>query len=252
MFEQSLIQLGLTYTQSAVYEVLLKNGPLPAGKIAKKTAFKRGLVYKILEDLVKTGLIQKIEEKEKVAIFEVKHPMELRDFAEKKQQKANDAKMALEGILPAIISQFNLVSQKPGILFFEGESGVEQVINDTLSSKSTIYTYADMEEVNQHNKKINSDYAKKRDRLKIDKKVLLVDSEYTHELLKTYQKTNLNVRFVKNVPHFATVMQIYDNKVSYVTLDEKKMIGVIIQDPNIFLMHKALFENMWANATASN
>ncbi|MCK9379118.1 MAG: MarR family winged helix-turn-helix transcriptional regulator [Candidatus Moranbacteria bacterium] len=44
MFEQSLIQLGLSYTQAAVYETLLKNGPLPAGKIAKKTAFKRGLV----------------------------------------------------------------------------------------------------------------------------------------------------------------------------------------------------------------
>lgn len=249
MFEQSLIQLGLTYTQAAVYEVLLKNGTLPAGKIAKKTDFKRGLVYKILDDLVKAGLVQKEEEKGKVAIFEVRHPMELRDFAEKKQQKARDAKLALEGVLPAIISEFNLASQKPGILFYEGIDGVEKVINDTLSSKTMIYTYGDMEEINRYIKKINADYAKKRDRLKIDKKVLLVDSEYTQKFLKSYQKTNLDIRFVKNAPHFATLMQIYDNKVSYVTLAEDKMMGVIIQNPSIYFMHKALFENMWENAT---
>ena len=248
MFEQSLIQLGLSYTQSAVYEVLLKNGPLPAGKIAKKTAFKRGLVYKMLDDLIKHGLVQKEEEKGKVAVFEVKHPLELRDLAEKKQQEAQDAKIALEGVLPAIISEFNLVSQKPGILFFEGEKGVKEVINDTLSSRTTIHTYADMEEVNRYIKKINAEYAKKRDRLKIDKKVLLVDSEYTKNFLDKYQKTNLDIRFVKNIPHFATVMQIYDNKVSYVTLAKDKMIGIIIQDANIYAMHKILFENMWESA----
>jgi sugar-specific transcriptional regulator TrmB len=248
MFEQSLIQLGLTYTQSAVYEVLLKNGALPAGKIAKKTEFKRGLVYKILDDLMTAGLVQKEEEKGKVAIFEVKHPLELRDFAEKKQQKARDAKVALEGILPAIISEFNLASQKPGILFFEGENGIKEVINDTLSSRTDIYTYADMEEINKHIKKINAEYAKKRNRLKIGKKVLLVDSEYTQEFLKKYEKSNLDIRFVKNIPHFATVMQIYDNKVSYVTLAQDKMMGVIIQNPSIYFMHKALFENMWENA----
>jgi len=248
MFEQSLIQLGLTYTQSVVYETLLKNGPLPAGKIAKKTSFKRGLVYKILEDLAKTGLIQKNEEKGKVAVFETKHPLELRGFAEKRQQEARDAKLALEGVLPAIVSEFNLASSKPGILFFEGEEGAKQVINDTLSSRTDIYTYADMEEVNKYMKKINAEYAKKRDRLKVEKKVLLVDSEYTHKILADYQKTNLDIRFVKNTSHFATVMQIYDQKVSYVAMSEKKMIGIIIQDPNIYAMHKVLFESMWANA----
>jgi len=248
MYEQSLIQLGLTYTQAATYEVLLKNGPLPASKIAQKTEFKRGLTYKILEELIKFGLIQKEEVDKKVALFQAKHPNELREFAEKKQQEAKDAKNALEGILPAIVSEFNLASNKPGILFFEGEEGIKKVINDTLSSKTTIYTYADMEEVNRHIKKINAEYAKKRDRLKIDKKVLLVDSDYTKEFLKSYQKTNLDIRFVRNIPHFTTIMQIYDNKVSYTTLSKDKMIGIIIQDQNIYLMHKVLFENMWENA----
>ncbi|MCK9379116.1 MAG: hypothetical protein M0P97_03145, partial [Candidatus Moranbacteria bacterium] len=120
------------------------------------------------------------------------------------------------------------------------------------ASRTEIYTYADMEEVDRHIKKINTEYAKKRNRLKIGKKVLLVDSGYTKEILQSYQKANLDVRFVKNVPHFATIMQIYDNKVSYVTLEEKRMIGVIIQDPNIYSMHKILFENMWENAKNNN
>ena len=42
-------------------------------------------------------------------------------------------------------------------------------------------------------------------------------------------------------------MQIYDNKISYLTLSDKEMIGVIIEDKYIYKMHKDLFEYMWKN-----
>ncbi|TAN58360.1 hypothetical protein EPN15_01360 [Patescibacteria group bacterium] len=59
MFEQVLTQAGLTENQALIYEILVKNGLMPAGAVCKKTPLKRGLVYKILDELTEIGLVEK-------------------------------------------------------------------------------------------------------------------------------------------------------------------------------------------------
>jgi sugar-specific transcriptional regulator TrmB len=61
MYEQSLLQIGLTKDQAVVYETLVKKGPSPASRIARKTPFSRPLVYKILGELVEMELVDKKE-----------------------------------------------------------------------------------------------------------------------------------------------------------------------------------------------
>jgi hypothetical protein len=46
-------------------------------------------------------------------------------------------------------------------------------------------------------------------------------------------------------PHFQSVMQIYDNKVSYITLTDDYLVGIIITDQYIADTHKYLFESLW-------
>ena len=43
-------------------------------------------------------------------------------------------------------------------------------------------------------------------------------------------------------------MQIYDGKISYISLSEGQMIGTIIEDQAIYKMHKALFDFTWSRA----
>ncbi len=243
-----LQQLGLDNNQILVYEYLLANGSSRASTISKNTPLKRGLVYKVLDELEEIQIIEKNEPEGAVAVFEPLHPSALKGLAESKTRQAQNTQNLLESEIGHLVSMYNLANNKPGIEFYEGVEGIKKVINDTLTSKTTIYTYADAEKVNEYIPKINEEYAKKRDKLDLNKKILLVDSEYTHNFFKTYKTSNLDFRFVKDVPHFATVMQIYDNKVSYVTLSKEKMIGIVIQDQNIYQMHKALFESMWNNA----
>ncbi len=244
--ENSILkQLGLDANQILIYEYLLEASASKASIIAKNTPLKRGLVYKTLDELVELQIIEKDDPEGAVSIFTPLHPSALKSLAESKVRQAQNTQNHLDSDIGNLVSMYNLANNKPGIEFYEGLSGIQKVINDTLKSKTTIQTYADMEQIEKYIKKINDEYAARRDRLDLRKKVLLVDSDYTHKLLAGYKKTNLDIRFVKDVPHFATVMQIYDNKISYVTLSEKKMTGIIIQDKNIYQMHKALFENMW-------
>jgi sugar-specific transcriptional regulator TrmB len=248
MEKNILQQLSLTENEALIYETLLQNGKQKASQIQKKTPLKRGLIYKNLENLEKKGLIVREDNNQKVSTFTPIHPNVLKGLAEQQVKQAQEAQNLLQDELGSLVSMYNLANNKPGVEFYEGLDGIKKVIYDTLTSKTTIYTYADMEQINKYIKKLNAEYATKRDGLDLQKKVLLVDSAFTHTFLKEYKKTNLYVRFVKNVPHFATIMQIYDNKVSYVTLSTEKMIGIIIQDKSIYEMHKALFKNMWDNA----
>lgn len=251
--------IGLNYTQSLVYEILIKNGPLPAGKIVTKTPFKRGLIYKTLDDLLKMDVIEKTEPEHSIAIFQAKHPLSLRNLAEEREQKAKDAKLALDGMISSIISDYNLVSGRPGVLFYEGLNGVKKVLDDSLEAKTEIYTYADMELVVKYIDKTNKEYMKKRSRLGIKKKVIMLDNDFTREYLKNYSsKASVLKNYytelteIKLIDHklfsFSPIMEIYDNTISYVTLEEKNKIGVIVKNKEIYQMHKSLFEFNWKNS----
>lgn len=244
-----MIQIGLNYTQSLVYETLLKNGISSARSIIQKTPFKRGLIYKTLEDLEKMDLIEKMEEKQKIALFQAKHPLALRALAENKEQKAKDAKLALDGMISSIISDYNLVSGRPGVLFYEGIDGIKKVLDDSLESKTEIYTYADMEVVVKYIDKINKKYVKKRSKLGLKKKVIMLDNNFARQYMKNYYNEVTEVRYIDHkLFSFSPIMEIYDNTISYVTLEEKNKIGVLVKNREIYQMHKSLFEFAWNNS----
>ena len=241
-YSQTLTQAGLEPNAALVYEVLLQNGPLPAGKIHQKTPLKRGLVYKILVDLVGLGLVIKKLDVGKVAVFEPGHPLKLKELAEIKEKQAKQAQNALEGVLPQLISEFNLAAGKPGVRFFEGREGVWEVLKDSLTATDEIYSYADVESVVKYIEEINNKYVAARERLHIKKKVIFIDSPFSRKYYSNYYRDVTDLKFIKaEAPPFESVMQIYNNKVTYVTLTPEKMIGVIIEDVHIYTMHRYLF-----------
>ncbi len=245
---QTLVAAGLEPDQAQVYEILLKSGPLKAGKIAQKSPLKRGLVYKILDELVSLGLVIKNEPSGKVATFEPAHPLKIKEFAEAREAKLKTAQLALDGIIGQLTSDYNLALGKPGIQFYEGKEGVSRVANDSLGSKTEILSYLDNEAINKYIPDINKDYIQKRNRMKIAKRMIAVNSQYVRDRAKQFNKSTTQIRVIEKGYPFATVMQIYDGKVSYITLDNKKMVGVIIADPHIYQMHKILFDFTWTHA----
>lgn len=250
MYEQVLSRTGLTNDQALIYEALLTHGTLPASKVSAFVGLKRGLTYKVLGELVELKLVEKREDEGEVAKFEAAHPLRLKDLIETKSREAGDAGRMLHGVLPRLISEFNLVSGTPGIQFFEGENGVKQVSEDSLAipKGETIYSYIDNEAVNKYIAKINEAYVKKRERLGIKKKMITIDSPYIRERVRKFNREITEVRVISGKYPFSTVMQIYDDKVSYLVLDDNKKIGIIIDDAAVARMHKALFEYMWTTA----
>lgn len=246
--EKILIEAGLSEEQAAIYSALLDKGPLKAGSISSWTGIKRGLIYKVLDQLENMGLVSKKGGEGTVAVFAPEHPSHLSEMMERKEKSLALAKETVSFSLGALSSKFNLLSGKPNVQFYEGKEGVKRVLEDTLlvPPGTEIYTYADIEAITKYIPEINKEYSDKREKLTIKKKGLVLDTIKAREIIKDYHTDVTETRFIKSdTGEFETVIQIYENKISYITLKNDSMIGVIIEDSSIYKIHKAIFETLW-------
>lgn len=246
-FTQQLVRTGIDYQQAVLYEILLTEGTLKAGALAKKAPFKRGLVYKTLDELIMLNLVEKKEPPNKVATFTAVHPSALSQLIDAQLKEKESAQKTLIQHMGDLASLYNLANGKPGVEFFEGKEGVEKVLNDTLNQTGEIYTYADIEAVDNNIKSINHAYVAKRESLGIPKKALILDTPFARKIMKDYHARVTTTRLISNedAPPFRSVMEIYNGKIAYITFEKDLLVGMIIQDEAIYKMHKYLFEFMW-------
>ncbi|MCC7160255.1 hypothetical protein IT399_00800 [Candidatus Nomurabacteria bacterium] len=245
--ENILMQAGLSEEQSLVYQALLDKGPQRASDLSKWTGIKRGLIYKVLEQLESMGLVSKNGGIGTVATFSPAHPSLLLSNIERKEKEIALNKEILLSSIGSLSSKYNLILGKPNVQFFEGEDGIKKVLADTLTSKTEIYAYSDIEAIFKYIPEINKEYVAKREKLKLKKKGIFIDTPEARQLLTDYHSEITENKFMKqDALSFESIMQIYDDKISYITLSPNKMIGVIIEDPIIYRMHKYIYEFLWS------
>src|SRR3989338_7963701 len=239
--DEILQSIGLSPDEITVYEYLLTNGARPAGDVSRQTSIKRGTAYNVLSDLVARGFARQVEGENKVMRFALEHPSKIKEILEGQKVKQDEAARSFETALPALTSRWNLVYHRPAVTYYEGTEGVKCVLDDSLTTTGTIYSYADLEAIAKHIPDINKRYVAKREEKQIKKRGIAIDSPSAHEFLKDYHTGITETKLIKSAPvAFQSVMQIYDNKISYLTLNPQSKIGIIIEDPQIALMHRSL------------
>lgn len=245
-YQETLKQAGLTAAQAEVYETLLKYGEQGAGLLTKKTSLKRGLVYKVLEDLIGFGLAEKTEKTGEVARFIAKHPAHLRELVSQRQKELKDAELVLDGLMPSLVSEFNLISGHPGVSVYEGDEAMERVMGDSVTSHTDIYSYVDPESIDKYFGAINKKFLRARKEQFINKHLLVVDSPTIRSRYTKEKYAFTEVRVIPKAPEqFPVALQIYDKKISYLVLLPERIIGVIIEDPYIYALQKFLFEQLY-------
>jgi HTH-type transcriptional regulator, sugar sensing transcriptional regulator len=234
-----------------VLDFLLEKGENKARDIAKATPHPRGVVYKALEDLLDLKLVEKIENPREIARFKAVHPRKLEEILEEKESELAQSKKLFEGILPQMISSYNLTLNKPGVRFYEGAEGMQKILDDTLTSKTDVLLFLNKEALLQEEKfkEINEEHKKKRERSGIKKKIIRVGQKPENTFLENnagqYGQLTEIKYIEKELPAFKASVQIYDNKISYQIIDGKNIVSILIDDKNIYEMQKALFEIAW-------
>lgn len=246
MHTQILESFGLTKKEAHVYEILLKNGPMPLLALTKKTPYKRSDLYNILESLVQWELLN-VEEKMKKKWYSAVHPSRLEDMSVDQEREVKKNKKLLGDILPDLTSLYRMGNNKPGVRFFEGREGFQEALFDTLQAVETIYTFSNSEAVEKHVGDINAKYQREREKRGISKNILLLDTPSNRERVQNMSRSKYTTyKFLpKRLAPFQTALQIYNNKISYFTLRNNNLVAVIIEDPDIYKMHRNFFEFLW-------
>jgi sugar-specific transcriptional regulator TrmB len=251
-YTKEITDTGLSKEQAVVYEILLKLGMSPASAITKaipsSTTFSRPLVYKVLEELIGLDLASKSEETGKIAKFTPKHPVAIAKVIDEQKERIERTKKQFLTTSGKLSSLFNLSVGKPGVQFYEGEDGVWEVLMDSLSATEEILSYADLEAISKYIPALNAEYSALREEKNVKKRGLVIDSTEARKFLKSYDGKVTHTKLIsasEDFSPFQTVVQIYDNKVSYITLTDEYLMGIIITDQYIANTHKYLFESLW-------
>ena len=246
--EKILIEAGLSEEQALVYGTLLDRGPMRASALSTWVGVKRGLVYKVLEQLEAMNLVEKKGGEGTVALFAPLHPSRLLDIIEARAKSILLTKETLTYSLGSLSSKFNLLSGKPNVQFYEGKEGAIHITKDLPTNSKEILSYMDSQKVTELLPELNDEHIKQRAKLDIKKRMIITDTDFSITRARSYNKEITHAKISTGIPSFPSVIQIYDNKVSYLTLSPEKIIGIIIEEKNIADMMRLMFEMNWINA----
>jgi len=243
--QQTLLEHGFDPSEAEIYVILQQNGELDVPAVLQKTNMSRASVYDSLNFLYSKDLIEYRKDGRR-AFYKPAHPNQLFGLLEQKKRESALLNKEMEQSISDLTGMYNLSQNKPGVRFFEGKEGFREALYDSLNAQETIRTFVDLDAVAKYVEDINVEYVKKRQKQEKSKKLLILDTPSSRAYLKRQGPDQTDARFLpKNMNPFRTGMQIYDNKISYFTLRKDNIMAVIIDDPDIYQMHKSIFDFLW-------
>ncbi|MBA4336804.1 hypothetical protein C0416_03460 [bacterium] len=256
MLEGILKKIGLNAKEAHVYLSLLELGSQPASVIGKKASINRSTTYLILDSLISKGYVNE-HVRADVKYFAAADPQVIVQNLEQQEHSINENRKDFVTLLPDFYALTNPLSIKPKIRFYEGEEGVKRAMNDTLNSTEPLCSWSAFDswlKAGPTLSKYIKDYAKLRvEKYKIPIKVIVPDTPDVRKyLLEQYppilakKDPLMEIRWVpKDVPIFHNETNIYDDKVSIVSLAKNELLGVVIESHEIAKLHKAMFQMAW-------
>jgi sugar-specific transcriptional regulator TrmB len=246
MNEQLLTQIGLTADQAKVYRSLIGSGPVPARKIIQNTGLKRGLAYKVIDQLIDLGLVEKEEGAGKVTVFSPAHPERLKKLFREKEEAFQTIAASLVEDINRLASQYNLVAGKPGVQFYEGVGGMKEIYNDILATGQDFYLIRSNYEPTYKEEMLPTveNFIKKRVKKGIHVVALTPKDEKYAEASKLEEKDKeilFDRTWIDQKSYQAPVeIDIYANKVAMLSFGQE-LIGTIIESPQIANAMRDLF-----------
>lgn len=251
MIIEALKKIGFSEKEAKVYIQLIHLGAQPASVISEKADINRTTTYDIIESLTKRGIISSIK-RGGITYFKALDPKELLNYLERekvehtKKLEAEQAEITL--LLPALQSLENPESTKPKVTFYEGEKGMRQAYEDTLTSSETILAYANVEDMHKGLPNFFPDYYQRRGvEKKIHIKCIAPDNEVSRERHRHDKKENREMILLPTDKYeFSPEINVYEDKVLYASWREK--MAIIIKSQEIADFHKKMYKLCWQAA----
>lgn len=246
MINEALKELNFSDKEITVYLALLELGEAKAGEIAKKANLNRTTMYDILSSLMKKGLVSKYK-KAGHTYFEALEPKRLLGYIDREIENTNEMlikkKAEIKMLLPELISKQYTSSTRPKVEFFEGEKGMREAYEDTLSAKDPILAYANVETMHQGLPNFFPKYYERRADAEVFIRAILPRNQASYERAKKDSLEMRNTKFLPEGDTFSPEINVYNNKVLIASWKEK--IAVIIESKEFADFQRLIFERLW-------
>ena len=242
--KQSLINIGLSEKEAAVYLALLERGPSTVLQISAHANINRPTTYLQIESLKHKGLVS-TQQKDTKQLFIAESPELLFMNLEKEKKEIDDKKSELTKMLPELKTLLNLGPDKPIVRYFEGSEGLLKMQEEFLKCKEKlIYGFFSIDAVENVLPDIGKNYTPRRVQKKI--KTRSIYTSIKGPVFKREDKKLLRqTKFIKPEKFpFTSDVTIFDNKVAITSL-KGKITGTIIEHKEIANSFRVLFELLW-------
>ena len=156
--EESLMNSGLSKLEADTYLIILSNGPIGAGRVAKLTHNYRANVYQAVERLKSKGFISETQGK-KSKLFEALSPNHILNDLDKK-------KSAIEKIIPALNQMKSTSIATTSMRIIDGVVGWKHLLDEFIEIGQERVVYGIPKEVEMLSE-FFKEYHKKRAQKKI-------------------------------------------------------------------------------------
>jgi sugar-specific transcriptional regulator TrmB len=224
---------GLTLKQAQVYLALLELQESAPATIAKRAKVKRPTCYLVLEELQTQGLITKVVRGSRLS-YRALNPAAFLDMKHRHYA-------ALEAALPDLLKLNRTTDSKPEMRVFEGPEGLRAVMENSLTTRGEICSWANTSIIVSA---VFKDYWQTYIRKRVQKGIrtrCIFGLDKTAAEFKRREKAELRtaVHIPMDAFPFDNDINIYDNKLAIIS--HRDLVGVIIENQSIANTQRSIF-----------
>jgi sugar-specific transcriptional regulator TrmB len=246
-YKKVLEHIGFAPSEIAIYTALLELDSGTVTQISKRSNINRTSSYDVLEHLVRRGLVSKFKKKKKT-YFSAGDPRRLLEYmdreSEELQKGIDQKKRNIQSVLPELMSLIDPHGTKPKVTFYEGEKGMREAYEDTLTSEGDILAYANIEMTNTCLPKYFPEYYKRRAKKNILIRAICTDTPAARERMKLdKEEMRESILLPDAQTTFSPEMNIYNDKVLVVSSKEK--MAVVIESKELADLQRVIYGIVW-------
>lgn len=245
--EEILGKIGLTKQESRAYLGLLELQEAQTGKLCKHTKIASSNIYKILDSLMKKGLVN-FRVQNNIKVFMPSSPEVLNDLFLEKQKKLDEERKEVNDLISSLKVKKPKKEPVSNYKYFEGLVGIKSMwheINSSMNKDDIMRVYT--------GKRVSYErmigFLNEHHKLRVKKKVkeLMIFPEEDTELAKKREKQFAKVRFMnlKNDAEWGVwkdLFYLHDYPV------KKKPRGFLIKDKVFADTFRQVFDQLWKEA----
>lgn len=243
---KTLEKIGLSKLEAVTYWEVLRHVGVKPSVVARRINMARPSVYDALRKLEAKGLIYETRQK-KTRTYSAKDPRNLEKIInvaeEEAKTQAQKKRELFQEVLPEMMEFTKNASLLPKIQFFEGEQGIWNALQETLSTKDIIRAYANIDTIMHTMGEQFEQYLKQRIALGIPARAIAPENAQWRQRVKASKKELRDVRFIRSGAEYSPEMNIFDDRVLMISWKEN--FAILLSSKDFAHAQRVIYDELW-------